>query len=89
MYDCFTFKNELLLLDLRLHELSEAVDFFVLVEGTRSFTNRPKPLYFLENLERFKPFLDRIIHIIVDDFRPIPAIGGRINFTNATRSKEG
>ena len=70
VYDCFTFKNELLLLDLRLHELSDAVDFFVLVEGTRSFTNRPKPLYFLENRDRFQQFSERIIHIIVDDFPP-------------------
>ena len=68
IYDCFTFKNELLLLELRLYELSKYVDRFILVEGTRSFTNRPKPLFFLEHKKKFEPFLDKITHIIVDDF---------------------
>ena len=34
VYDCFLFNNELNMLNLRLHELDNVVDFFVLVEAT-------------------------------------------------------
>ena len=46
VYDCFMFFNELELLDLRLHELDAVVDRFVLVEGVRTLSGKPKPLYF-------------------------------------------
>ena len=67
IYDCFTFFNELELLELRLHELAGIVDFFVLVEARRTFTNRPKPLFFQNNREQFAQFKDKIIHVIVED----------------------
>lgn len=67
IYDTFMFFNELELLELRLNELSQVVDKFVLVEATRTFTNKPKPLYYAENKERFSKFNDRIIHIVVED----------------------
>ena len=67
IYDCFTFFNELELLELRLNELSGVVDKFVLVEATRTFTNQPKPLYYLENRARFAAFANRIIHVVVKD----------------------
>lgn len=68
IYDTFLFFDELDLLEIRLHELSDVVDTFVLVESYKTFTNQPKPLYYLANKERFKNFDSRIIHIIVDDF---------------------
>lgn len=67
VYDCFTFFNELDLLEIRLNVLKNVVDKFVLVESDRTFTNRPKPLYYQENKERFNEFADRIIHIAVTD----------------------
>jgi len=67
IYDCFTFFNELELLELRLHELAEVVDKFVLVEATKTHSNQPKPLHYQENRSRFGGFQDKIIHIIVDD----------------------
>ncbi len=67
IYDCFTFYNELELLELRLHELAGVVDKFVLVEATRTFTNLPKPLNFLKNRSRFEKFQNKIIHIIIED----------------------
>ncbi|GAB4124603.1 MAG: benzoate transporter [Raineya sp.] len=67
-YDCFAFFNELDLLRLRLHELSEVVDKFVLVEATRTFQKKPKPLYFQENKHLFKQFEHKIIHIVVDKY---------------------
>lgn len=68
IYDCFTFFNELELLEIRLHELDSVVDKFVLVEATRTFQKKPKPLYFEENKQKFAPFLDKIIHIKVDKY---------------------
>ncbi len=67
IYDTFMFFNELELLELRLNELNGVVDKFVLVEATRTFTNKPKPLYYAENKQRFSQFNDKIIHIVVDD----------------------
>lgn len=67
IYDCFTFFNELELLELRLHELAPVVDKFVLVEATQTHSNKPKPLYYQENRSKFSAFHDRIIHVVVDD----------------------
>lgn len=67
IYDCFLFNNELDTLDIRLHELDHVVDKFVLVEATVNHVNKPKPLYFEENKNRFKKFQDKIIHIVVKD----------------------
>jgi len=67
IYDCFTFYNELDLLELRLAELYDHVDHFVLVEANQTFTNRPKPYIFLENRERFDKYLDKIIHVMIND----------------------
>lgn len=70
IYDCFTFFNELDLLEIRLNVLKDVVDRFVLVEADRTFTNRPKKLFFEENKSRFAPFADRIIHVKVTDHPP-------------------
>lgn len=67
IYDCFTFFNELDILEIRLNELDPIVDKFVLVEATKTHTNLDKPLYFKDNKERFSKFLDKIIHVVVDD----------------------
>lgn len=66
VFDCFTFFNELDILDVRLHEMSPVVDKFVLVEATRTFQGAPKPLYYIENKGRFAEFADKIIHVPVD-----------------------
>jgi beta-1,4-mannosyl-glycoprotein beta-1,4-N-acetylglucosaminyltransferase len=67
IYDTFIFFNELDLLEIRLNILNDYVDYFVLVEATKTFTGKDKPLYYLENKTRFEKFNDKIIHIIVDD----------------------
>jgi glycosyltransferase involved in cell wall biosynthesis len=67
IYDCFPFYNELDILELRLTELSDFVDHFVLVEADTTYTSRPKPFYFEENRDRFAPWLDKIIHVKVTD----------------------
>lgn len=68
VYDCFSFFNELDLLEIRLNVLKDVVDKFVLVEAAQTHTGQPKPLYFSENSSRFAAFRDKVIHIVVDDF---------------------
>jgi beta-1,4-mannosyl-glycoprotein beta-1,4-N-acetylglucosaminyltransferase len=41
IFDCFTFFNELDLLEIRLHELAPVVDRFVIAESPVTFTGRP------------------------------------------------
>jgi beta-1,4-mannosyl-glycoprotein beta-1,4-N-acetylglucosaminyltransferase len=67
LYDCFLFFNELDLLEIRLNELEEVVDRFVLCESPYTFRGQPKPLHFHENRERFKRFLPKIEHVVVTD----------------------
>ncbi len=70
IYDCFSFFNELDLLELRLNILNDVVDKFVLVESSKTHAGNSKPLYFQENKARFSKFLPKIISIVADDFPP-------------------
>jgi len=67
IYDCFPFYNELDLLDLRFEELYDHVDHFVIVEATTTFQSKPKELFFNNNKDRYAKYLDKVIHVIVDD----------------------
>ena len=67
IYDCFTFFNELELLELRMEILNEYVDKFVIVESTITFSGKEKKLFYEENKEKFKKFNNKIIHVIVND----------------------
>lgn len=67
IYDCFMFFNELEILDIRLNTLYDSVDYFVLVESTKSHSGLDKPLYFDINKKRYKKFIDKIIHVIYED----------------------
>ncbi len=62
MIDCFMFRDELDLLEIRLNTLAPYIDKFVLVESDKTWTGIAKPLYFQENKGRFKNF--KIIHLI-------------------------
>jgi len=68
VYDCFTFFNELDLLEIRLQELNNVVDYFVIAEANMSHSGNPKNYILEENWERFKPWHDKIRRIAVDDF---------------------
>lgn len=67
IYNCFPFFNELDLLEIRLKSLYDIVDYFIITESKVSFQGKPKPLYYLENEDRFKKFHHKIIHNIVSD----------------------
>ena len=67
IFGCFMFFNELELLELRLMELYDTVDHFVLVEANKTHTGKEKPYLFEEHKTAFQPYLDKIIHVKVDD----------------------
>ena len=65
IFDCVTYKNEDIILDLRLNVLDEFVDKFIIVEATKDHAGNAKKLNF--NMEKFKKFENKIRYIIVDD----------------------
>lgn len=67
IYDCFTFFNELDLLEIRLNILKDVVDRFIVVEATQTHQGAPKPLLLQENIARFAPFKGKLIHVIADN----------------------
>ena len=67
VYSCSMFFDELDLLELKLETLNSLVDYFVISESPITFSGKEKPLWFLENRERFKKFEDKIIHQVVTD----------------------
>ena len=65
--DAFLFFNELDLLKIRLEELKDVVDRFVLVEAPITFSGASKPLYFERYRHLFSEYTDRIHHHVVPD----------------------
>jgi beta-1,4-mannosyl-glycoprotein beta-1,4-N-acetylglucosaminyltransferase len=64
--DCFTFFNELDLLEFRLKLLSNVVDKFVICESNLTFSGNTKPYNFQDNRERFKDWEDKIIYLPIE-----------------------
>jgi beta-1,4-mannosyl-glycoprotein beta-1,4-N-acetylglucosaminyltransferase len=59
--DCFPFFDEFLILDIRLNELYDVVDKFVIVEAEETFSGIEKPLYLTEVLnKRYSQYADKI-----------------------------
>lgn len=67
IYDCFTFFNELDLLELRLTECYDYVDYFVIAESNKTFVGNDKRFMLEDNWDRYKDFHDKIIYIKVED----------------------
>ena len=65
IYDCFSYWDEDLLLDLRLNILNDHIDYFVIVEGTKTWQNNPKKLSF--DINKFSKFKKKIIYVPVED----------------------
>ena len=42
LYDCFTYFNEDLILDMRFNILNDKVDYFVIIEGNRTHSGNLK-----------------------------------------------
>lgn len=67
IFDCFTFFNELDILQFRMELLNDVVDYFVLVESNSTHHGEKKRLYFTDNRERYSKYFDKIIYVFVDD----------------------
>lgn len=65
--DAFPFHDELDVLEMRLAELYDTVDRFVIVEATVTHQDRPKPLYYLDHADRFAAWSDKIIQVTATD----------------------
>ena len=65
--DTFIFYNELEMLEFRLTELDPVVDRFVICESKLTFAGNVKPLYFQNNKARFKKWLPKINHVIIEN----------------------
>ena len=66
IWDCFMFGGELDLLELRLRELGDVVDHFVICEASMTHSGLPKPLYYSENRERFGRWDGKIVHVVAE-----------------------
>ena len=66
VYDCFTFFNELDLLNIRLELLQDSVDYHVIVESNLTHSGKEKPYHIEENWETFKKWKNKIIYIKVE-----------------------
>ncbi len=66
IYDCFTFHNEFDLLDLRIAEMYDHVDYMVLVEADHTFQNQPKHFNFKQRMREYEHY-DKLIYIGVED----------------------
>jgi hypothetical protein len=68
IFDCFTFNNELDMLELRLQEHWDQVDHFVISEANLTHNGaEKKPFVLYDNWDRFKDYHEKIIHIQVND----------------------
>lgn len=72
IYDCFTYFNEIELLELRLNLLQDVVDYFVVVEANKTHKNNNKEFNFAKNTAILHEYLDKIIYIQVEDMPSHP-----------------
>jgi beta-1,4-mannosyl-glycoprotein beta-1,4-N-acetylglucosaminyltransferase len=61
--DCILFYDELEMLNFRLNELGDQVDYFIILECDVDFHGNKKKLFFQENKELFSKWENKIIHI--------------------------
>lgn len=62
VFDLFMVNDELDWMEIRLNTTYDYVDYFVVVEASRTFTNHPKPLVIKKNWELFEPYQKKIIY---------------------------
>ena len=65
IFDCTTFYNENLMLEVRFNVLNDYVDKFVISEAKYSHSGQKKKLNF--DLKRFKEFKNKIIYLTIDN----------------------
>ncbi|KAL9026788.1 MAG: hypothetical protein Q9196_004599 [Gyalolechia fulgens] len=66
VYDLFIINSELDWLEIRMGELQNEVDYFVILEADTTFTDTPKPLHVQENWARYERFHSQMIHHVLN-----------------------
>ncbi|TCD66999.1 hypothetical protein EIP91_000679 [Steccherinum ochraceum] len=66
--DAVLMSSELDLLEIRMNELDEVVDRFLIVESNATFTGLPKEAYFAKNRAMYSKFEDRIVYRFLPGF---------------------
>lgn len=67
--DLIPFGGELDVLEIRLNELKDVVDYHVIAESSKTQTRKDKPYYYELNKERFSAFNDKIIYVKVESIK--------------------
>lgn len=62
VYDMLMLNTKLDFLEIRLNTLYDYVDYFIIVESSKTFQGNKKPLYLIENWERFHRYQDKMIY---------------------------
>ena len=75
IYDCFTFFNELELLELRFASLWDVVDRFVIVEADKTHANEPKPFNFYEHIRDYEKYLSKVEYVMDTSVVPYKGVG--------------
>ena len=65
IFDCTTFYNEKMMMDVRFNVLSQFVSKFIVVESTFSHSGKKKELNF--NIDDYPKFKDKIIHLVIEE----------------------
>ncbi|MCL7038406.1 hypothetical protein MKW94_021261 [Papaver nudicaule] len=74
VFDAIIFSHELDLLEIRWKELYPYVTKFVILESNTTFTGMPKPLFFAENLDRFKFAKRKTVHSVFMGPKAVPGV---------------
>lgn len=61
----FTFFNELELLPMKLEELWDVVDYFLLIESPQTYTGIDKTLWFASHADRFTKYREKLLNTAV------------------------
>lgn len=66
VYDLLLINTEIELLEIRLGQMAPYIDYFIILESDRTFTDKQKPLYVEENWDLFKPYHKQMIRRTMD-----------------------
>lgn len=64
----FTFFNEVDFLEYKMIEVGDVFDYFIIVEGNKTFSGDDKPFIFEQNIHRYEKWLHKIVYVKVEDF---------------------
>jgi beta-1,4-mannosyl-glycoprotein beta-1,4-N-acetylglucosaminyltransferase len=65
VFDCFTFNDEIEVIDIRFHTLDKYVSKFIIVESNKTHQGNKKKINF--NIKYFRKFEKKIKYLLLDD----------------------